>query len=132
MLLLRDVATAKDDVLLELPFLLAALDPGVVRDVGAFLARGETEVRLGGEPVASRVSAMAWELVACDLGYECGPGARITLAQCAFGGSCGGGYEEALAASEVPEDLAHARSLRPVLLRALLRRDWRWLGLLPG
>jgi hypothetical protein len=129
MLLFRDVAAQKDDALRELPLLLATLDPGVVRDVGAFLARGETDVRLGSEAVPARVSAIAWELAACDLGYDCGPDARITLAQCAFGGNCGGGYEQALAASEAPDEWARARALRPALLRALLRHDWRWLGL---
>jgi len=129
LLLFRDVAAEKDDALRELPMLLVTLDPGVVRDVGAFIARGETEVRLGTEAVPARVSAIAWELAACDLGYACGPDARITLAQCAFGGSCGGGYEEALAQSESPDELARARALRPAILRALLRHDWRWLGL---
>ena len=129
MLLLRDVAASKDDALRELPAMLATLDGGVVRDVGAFLARGETEISLGGETVTARVSAIAWELAACDLGYDCGPSARITLAQCAFGGACGGGYEEALAATEPVEDLARARRLRPALVHALLARDWRWLGL---
>jgi hypothetical protein len=129
MLLFRDVAAGKDEVLRELPQLLVTLDPGVVRDVGAFLARGETDVQLGLEAVPARVSAIAWELAACDLGYDCGPEARITLAQCAFGGNCGGGYEQALAQSEPPDELAHARALRPAILHALLRHDWRWLGL---
>ena len=129
LLLLRDVADPKDDALAELPALLAALDPGVVRDIGAFLARGETDVVLGGEPVPARVSAIAWELAACDLGFDCGPDARITLAQCAFGGACGGNYEDALALAESPEELVRARTLRPTLLRALLARDWLWLGL---
>ncbi len=129
MLLFRDVAASKEDALRELPTLLAPLEAGVVRDVGAFLARGETEVALGGDLVSARVGAIAWELAACDLGYDCGPTARITLAQCAFGGACGDSYEQALAISESPEDLQRARALRPALLRALLRRDWRWLGL---
>lgn len=129
MLLFRDVAAPKDDVIGELPALLGSLEPGVVRDVGAFLARGELDVVLGGEAVDARVAAMAWELAACDLGYACGAAARITLAQCAFNHACAGGYESALEWAEDASELAKARSLRAGIVRALRSRDWGWLGL---
>lgn len=130
MLLFRDVAAPKEEILEELPALLASRDAGVVRDVGAFLARGETEVRLGGDDVPASIAVLAWELAACDLGYECGPASRITLAQCAFAGHCSvGSYEEALDRAEPPEEMMRARQLRPGIVRALRERDWRWLGL---
>ncbi|APV51072.1 hypothetical protein BWI17_16100 [Betaproteobacteria bacterium GR16-43] len=130
MLLMRDVAAPKEEVLSELPALLARLDAGVVRDVGAFLARGETEVTLGDVPVPARVAVIAWELAACDLGYACGPDSRLTLGQCAFGGTCGAGsYEDALSRSEAREDFDAACRLRPRLVQALRSGDWRWLGL---
>ena len=129
MLLFRDVAAPKDAIVEELPALLASLDASVVRDVGAFLSRGEIEVRLGGDEVPASVAVLAWELAACDLGYECSPASRITLAQCAFVGSCGGGsYEEALDRAEPAGEMVQARRLRTGIVRALLERDWRWLG----
>lgn len=130
MLLFRDVAAPKDAIVWELPALLDSLDAGVVRDVGAFLARGETEVRLGGDEVPAPIAVLAWELAACDLGYECGAASRITLAQCAFAGHCSvGTYEEALDRAEPPEEMARARRLRAGIVRALRERDWGWLGL---
>jgi len=130
MLLFRDIAASKEDAMEELPELLATMDPGVIRDVGAFLARGETSRRLGGEDVSTSVAVLAWELAACDLGYECGPTSRITLAQCAFAGNCSAAhYEDALDRAELPEDMEHARRLRAGLVRALRERDWTWLGL---
>ncbi|QJR15163.1 hypothetical protein [Usitatibacter palustris] len=130
LLLMRDVAAPKESALEEIPWLLASKDAGIVRDVGAFLARGETDVRLGGEDVAAKVSVIAWELAACDLGYACGPESRITLAQCAFSEACSAGsYEQALEIVEPPETLARARALRDGIVRALGAGDWRWLGL---
>lgn len=132
LLLLRDVSAPKDDVLDELPSLLARLDAGVVRDVGAFLVRGETEVTLGDAVVPARVAVIAWELAACDLGYACGADSRLTLGQCAFGETCGAAsYEDALARSEPREDFEAAARWRGGIVRALRRGDWQWLGLPP-
>jgi hypothetical protein len=132
MLLFRDIAASKDDVIDELPGLLATRDPVVVRDVGAFLSKGEAVWRFGGEEVAAGTAAVAWELAACDLGYACGPASRIVLAQCAFEGRCeAGGYEDALMRYEHPDVMAEAQRLRPGILRALREHDWRWLGLGP-
>ena len=130
MLLMRDIAAPKDDVIAALPPLLATGDPAVIRDVGAFLSRGESAWRYGHEEVPAGAAAIAWELAACDLGYACGPTSRLVLAQCAFRGNCApGSYEDALAAHEPPEVMARALQLRPGLVRALRRGDWEWLGL---
>ncbi|QJR11080.1 hypothetical protein DSM104443_02151 [Usitatibacter rugosus] len=130
MLLMRDVTAPKEEALAEIPALLAHLDPGVVRDVGAFLVRGETEVVLGETRVPARVAVIAWELAACDLGYACGADSRLTLGQCAFGGTCGAGsYEDALSRSEPREDFDAAREIRSGIVRALRTSDWRWLGI---
>jgi hypothetical protein len=130
MLLFRDVASPKDDVIAVLPSLLATGDPAVVRDVGAFLSRGESAWRYGTEDVPAGAAAIAWELAACDLGYACGPASRLVLMQCAFRGSCEfGRYEDMLASLEEPEAMAQALRLRPGIVRALRNRDWEWLGL---
>jgi hypothetical protein len=130
MLLFRDVAAPKSEVRESITELLATGDPNVIRDVGAFLARGESHVPLGSELVASGVAVLAWELAVCDLGYDCGPASRLTLAQCAIGGNCGAGsYEDALAGAEDPLQLAQANRWRADLVHALRARDWAWLGL---
>jgi hypothetical protein len=130
MLLFRDIAAPKDEVIDALPALLATGDPAVIRDVGAFLSRGEAAWRYGHEEVPADAAAIAWELAACDLGYACGPTSRLALAQCAFIGQCAPGrYEDALASREPPERMAQALRLRHGIVRAVRSRDWIWLGL---
>src|SRR5262249_39256134 len=130
MLLFRDIAAPKSDAIAEIPDLLATGDPAVVRDVGAFLARGEVSLRYGSRVVDASTAAIAWELAACDLGYPCGPMSRLVLAQCAFKGYCDTyRYDEGVARDENPERMARAQQLRGDLVYALRRQDWRWLGL---
>lgn len=130
MLLFRDIAAPKSEVLAKLPALLATRDPGVVRDVGAFLSRGESAWWYGDRKFPVAAAAIAWELAACDLGYACGPASRIVLLQCAFDNRCEGGrYEDALARYEPADLMAQAQRLRAGILRALQEYDWSWLGL---
>jgi hypothetical protein len=130
MLLFRDIAEPKSDVIPEIPTLLATADPQIVRDVGAFLARGEVSLRYGGEIVDASTAAIAWELAACDLGYPCGPLSRLVLSRCAFRGYCDAyNYDEAIARDEDPGRMAQAQRLREGMVYALRRQDWRWLGL---
>jgi len=129
MLLLRDIAAPKEDVMDLLPWFLASRDASIVRDVGAFLSRGEAEWRYGEERVPTAVAAIAWELVACDLDGSCEPRSRFALAQCAALGRCSAWrYEDAVATFEPPEIMAAAHRLRAGILRALREGDWAWLG----
>ena len=130
MLIFRDVAAPKSDVLPSLPDLLVTGDPQVARDVGAFLTRGEVALRYGGEEIEAPVAAIAWELAACDMGYPCGPMSRIVLAACAYRGHCDEYlYDRAIARDESPDRMAVAQRLRGDLVHALRRQDWSWLGL---
>ena len=130
MLLFRDIAAPKNDAIDEIPGLLATGDPQVVRDVGAFLARGEVSLSYGGEDIEASTAAIAWELAACDLGYPCGPFSRLVLARCAVRGTCDAyRYDEAIARDEEPARMAQAQQLRGELVHALRRHDWYWLGL---
>jgi hypothetical protein len=130
LLLLRDVAAPKEDALPHLPWMLTLREPSIVRDVGAFLSRGEAQWRYGGEAIPTAVAAIAWELVACDLDPACTPRSRFALAQCAYLGRCSDWrYEDAVALFEPPELMESARRLRDGILRALRERDWEWLGL---
>jgi hypothetical protein len=130
MLLFRDIAAAKDDVLPLLPWMLTSREPSIVREVGAFISRGEAQWRYGNEQVPTAVAAIAWELVACDLDGSCKPWGRFALGQCAFLGRCSAGrYEDAVVLLEPPELVAQALVLRAGILRALQDHDWEWLGL---
>jgi hypothetical protein len=130
MLLFRDIAAPKEDALADLPWMLTSGEPSVVRDVGAFLSRGEAERRYGDDRVPTAVAAIAWELVACDLDRSCVPESRFALAQCASLGRCSDWrYEDAVARFEPPELMEPALRLREGILRALRERDWAWLGL---
>ena len=130
MLIFRDVAASKSDVIPDLPDLLATGDPQVVRDVGAFLTRGEVSMRYGEEEVDAPLAAIAWELAACDMGYPCGPMSRIVLTACAYRGYCDEYfYDDAIARDEGPNRMARAQRLRGDLVHALRRQDWSWLGL---
>lgn len=130
MLLFRDIAAAKDDALADIPWMLTSREPSIVRDVGAFLSRGEAQWHYGGEPVPTAIAAIAWELAACDLDRACLPHGRFALAQCASLGRCSEWrYEDAVALFEPPELMAEAQRLRAGILRALRERDWNWLGL---
>jgi hypothetical protein len=130
MLLFRDIAASKDDALADLPWMLTSREPSIVRDVGAFLSRGEAQWRYGDELVPTAIAAIAWELAACDLDRACAPHGRFALAQCASLGRCSDWrYEDAVALFEPPELMAEAQRLRDGILRALRDRDWNWLGL---
>jgi hypothetical protein len=130
MLLFRDIAAPKDDVMGDIPRLLETRDPAVVRDVGAFLSKGEAVWRYGAEEVPAPAAAIAWELAACDLGYACGPASRLVLSLCAFDGRCEPiRYEEALMRYERPDLMADAQRLRIGILRALRESDWEWFGI---
>ena len=130
MLIFRDIAAPKSEAIPELPDLLATGDPQVVRDVGAFLTRGEVSVSYGGEEVAAPVAAIAWELAACDLGYPCGPMSRLVLTVCAYRGYCDDYlYDNAIARDEGADRMSRAQRLRVGLVSALRRQDWAWLGL---
>lgn len=130
MLLFRDIGASKDDALPLLPWMLTSREPSIVRDVGAFLSRGDAQWRYGDEQVPTAVAAIAWELVACELDRACIPWSRFALSQCAFLGRCGAGrYEDAVALFEPPDLMLQAQALRWGILRALREHDWEWLGL---
>ena len=70
-------------------------------DLLGVIARNERELHLAQSPrdLASWQSGTAWQLVACDLGYDCGPTSRLLDRMCLrqTRGACGAAnYEEAL------------------------------------
>ena len=132
-LLFRDLADSKAGSFDLVTRLLSSGDPHAIRDVGLFLTRGESTVALddGGLPVRATTLAVAWELVACDFGMECGGDSKILTSLCAYQGQCGAtSYEDWLSRyTESGEELAEIRRLRMLLRRGLIAQDWQLLGL---
>jgi hypothetical protein len=132
-LLFRDLADSKQGTFDLVTRLLSTRDPLVIRDVGLFLTRGESSMMVGdgGTPVNATSLAIAWELVACDFGMDCGSDSKLLNNLCAYQGQCRAfSYEDWLSRyTESAEELQEIRRLRVLLHRGLIARDWGLLGL---
>ena len=132
-LLFRDLADSKAGTFDLVTRLLSSGDPHVIRDVGLFLTRGESSMMIGdsGVPTSATSLAVAWELVACDFGMDCGSDSKLLNNLCAYQGQCGAfSYEDWLGRyTESTEELQEIRRLRMLLRRGLIAQDWRFLGL---
>lgn len=132
-LLFRDLAESKAGSFEVVTRLLATGDAHVIRDVGLFLTRGESTLKLGEDsaPVRATTLAVAWELVACDFGLDCGGDSKMLANLCAWQGQCGAfSFDDWLGRyTESAEELADIRRLRMQISRSLLVQDWPALGL---
>jgi hypothetical protein len=132
-LLFRDLADSKQGTFDLVTRLLSTRDPLVIRDVGLFLTRGESSMIVGdgSAPVNATSLAIAWELVACDFGMDCGSDSKLLNSLCAYQGQCRAfSYEDWLSRyTESTEELQEIRRLRALLHRGLVSRDWALLGL---
>lgn len=133
MLLFRDLADSKAGNYDLVARLLSTGDPHVIRDVGLFLARGESTLMLGDAvtPVRATTLAVAWELVACDFGLDCGADSKLLHNLCAYQGQCGAiSYEDWISRfSESREEFSEILRVRVLLRRGLVMQDWHLLGL---
>jgi hypothetical protein len=132
-LLFRDLADSKQGTFDLVTRLLSTRDPLVIRDVGLFLTRGESSMIVGDSstPVNATSLAIAWELVACDFGMDCGSDSKLLNNLCAYQGQCRAfSYEDWLGRyTESAEELQEIKRLRTLLHRGLVNRDWGLLGL---
>lgn len=132
-LLFRDLAESKAGTFDVVTRLLTSGDPHAIRDVGFFLARGESHLQMGDGslPVRATTLAAAWELVACDFGLDCGSDSKMLVNLCAYQGQCGAiSLEDWLTRfAESNEELAEIRRLRSLIRRGLIMHDWQLLGL---
>ncbi len=132
-LLFRDLADSKLGTFDLITRLLSTRDPLVIRDVGLFLTRGESSMIIGhgSTPVNATSLAIAWELVACDFGMDCGSDSKLLNNLCAYQGQCRAfSYEDWLGRyTESAEELQEIKRLRTLLHRGLVSRDWGLLGL---
>jgi hypothetical protein len=133
-LLFRDLADSKQGTFDLVTRLLSTRDPLVIRDVGLFLTRGESTMIVddGSAPVNATSLAIAWELVACDFGMDCGSDSKLLNNLCAYQGQCRAfSYEDWLSRyTESAEELQEIKRLRGLLHRGLMSSDWGLLGLL--
>jgi hypothetical protein len=132
-LLFRDLADNKQGTFDLVTRLLSTRDPLVIRDVGLFLTRGESSMIVGNgsAPVNATSLAIAWELVACDFGMDCGSDSKLLNNLCAYQGQCRAfSYEDWLSRyTESADELQEIRRLRALLHRGLMSHDWGLLGL---
>ena len=132
-LLFRDLAESKVGSFDVVARLLSMGDPHIIRDVGLYLTRGESTLTLADSnaPVRAATLAVAWELVACDFGLECGADSKLLNNLCAYQGQCSAfSYEDWLSRySESREEFAEILRLRLLLRRGLMAHDWHGLGL---
>jgi hypothetical protein len=131
-LLFKDFAESKFESFELVKRLLATRDPYVIRDVGAYLSRGEDVWLMGDndQPVPVRVMAVAWELVACDFGLDCGASSRLVQNQCALSGHCGvASYEDWLRQYGEPASrYREIMRIRGEISAALQTQNWELLG----
>lgn len=90
-------------------------------DLLGVIARNERELHLAQAPrdLATWQSETAWQLVACDLGYDCGPTSRLLDRMCLrqTRGACGAAnYEEALRFTLHPGIFERLQQRRAALL----------------
>lgn len=132
-LLFRDLGESKIGNFDIVSRLLSTGDPHVIRDVGLYLTRGETALAMGDNaaPVNATTLAVAWELVACDFGLDCGADSKLLNNLCAYQGQCGAiSYEDWICRhTESREELAEILRVRLLLRRGLMMHDWQLLGL---
>ena len=132
-LLFRDLAESKVGSFDVVTRLLASGDPHAIRDVGFFLARGESLLQLGdgNVPVRATTLVAAWELAACDFGLDCGGDSKMLSNLCAYQGQCGAiSLEDWIARyTDSSEELAEIRRLTSLIRRGLIMHDWELLGL---
>ena len=115
--------------------LLEKNDPYIIADLAVFMAGPAGGFVIDGKPVdrpASAAAMLAWEMVACDYGGQCGPNSPAVLHACADKGVCGIGSFDQLARVTMPDDYQRALEFRAQIRAALQYRDFAAIGLDPA
>jgi hypothetical protein len=101
-------------------------DPYAINELSTALADPSSQ-RLG-EYAGSDASAAAWQLVACDMGMDCGAGSYIVRQMCVFGGICGqGDLRNVLAQVLSPKDFARMEQREASILKAIQAGNYQSL-----
>jgi hypothetical protein len=110
-------------------------DPEALMTVGGLLAQSpiKEQLRIGPNEEMPEPTAFigAWNLVACDMGLECGAQHRDLQQACAFAAYCGAGHFEEHYQTFVASPFVYqqAQRYRSLIHSALQTRNWAQLGL---
>lgn len=109
----------------------SSLDPDVVHELAQYL-----NVRMAANPAYRGIDAaarsVAWGLVECEYGADCGPRSRPLVMTCVAFGVCDlTRIEEAILVQGSQATVNNAVATRDRLLRQIAERDWNAVGLAP-
>ena len=125
----------KSDPMSSAAKLIDTGDPYVLSELRGFLVQAAVgNGNVGGLPLteSDRAAAfLAWSMIACDHGLDCGPDSNQLLTSCAFDGRCGLGSVEDLMRNAWSADTQYrtALELRPRILEALRAKDYASFGI---
>jgi hypothetical protein len=117
--------------------ILETRDPEAILSVGGLLAQSplKEQLRIGPNGEIPEPSALlgAFNLVACDLGLDCGAQHRDLAQACAFAAYCGAGHFEEHYQTFVASPFVYqqAQRYRSLILQAMQTSDWAQIGLGP-
>ena len=112
-------------------------DPEAILSVGGLLAQSplKEQLRIGpnGEMPEPSAFVGAWNLVACDMGLDCGGQHRDLQQACAFASYCGAGHFEEHYQTFIASPFVYqqAQRYRALIHSAMQTRDWAQIGLGP-
>jgi hypothetical protein len=119
----RDPARAEEAAI---GLLASNPDPDVIHEVGQYLNQRS---RNAGGAVDAGTRAIAWGLLECDYGADCGPRSRPVVMTCIVLGACDlQSVEEAVVAEGSQAVLNNANAMRRSLARQIAERDWGAVG----
>lgn len=125
------------DDLARIVAILETGDPEAILTVGGLLSQSplKEQLRIGPNEEMPEPTAFigAWNLVACDLGLECGAQHRDLQQACAFASYCGAGHFEEHYQTFVSSPFVYqqAQRYRALIHSAMQTRNWAQIGLGP-
>jgi hypothetical protein len=130
-------ARISPDDLARIVSILESGDPEAILSVGGLLAQSplKEQLRIGPNGETPEPSAFigAWNLVACDMGLDCGAQHRDLQQACAFASYCGAGHFEQHYQTFMASPFVYqqAQRYRALIHTAIQTRDWAQIGLTP-
>lgn len=111
--------------------LTGTLDPDVIHELAPYLNQ-----RTAGDPsyrgIDAAARSVAWGLLECQYGADCGPRSRPVVMTCVAYGECDiQRIEEAVLVQGSQATVNNATVLRDRLARQIAERDWAGVGLAP-
>lgn len=113
---------SEDELKRGLRMIVASRDGEAIGVMAAMLGPREEEPQISGPFAGAQEDYIAWLLVACDLGRDCGENSRMVRQLCLVMGRCKpGGYQEFVRASlATPSQFDSATVKRKTLLQLIL------------